>query len=101
VVIDNFNVNWIAAIPPETYPILIVDADRVLPRAIALQFLKPIAWRNPKMLDLFHGSYLEEISSSDVDEIRRAHLAGSLCRFSVIDVFGSRVRKGHRSHYTA
>jgi len=46
-VVDDLNIYRISPIPPEPYPILIVDADRMPAFATAAQFLKPVARRYP------------------------------------------------------
>jgi hypothetical protein len=45
-IVDDFDVESVSGAPSEANAPLIVDADRVLLRAIAFQLLKPVA-RNP------------------------------------------------------
>jgi len=49
-VVGYFNVTGISVFPEKTYPPLIVDPDAVLPFAITPQCFKPVARRDPEVL---------------------------------------------------
>jgi hypothetical protein len=57
--------------PNKAYPELVVDADRVLPVAIARQRLKPVAWRRPQVADIARGVQVAPFPA-------RSYLSGSL-----------------------
>jgi hypothetical protein len=55
VIVNELDVVRIAILPPETDAPLIIDANAVLSRAIAFEFLQPIAWRRPEIVERFGG----------------------------------------------
>ncbi len=48
-VVDNLNLQGIAFRPHEAHPVLVVDPDAVLARAITLQSLQPIPGKRGKV----------------------------------------------------
>ncbi len=52
-------------VPPlEADSPLIINADAILPRSITRQLLKPIAWRNAEVTEVFSGVDNQELSKS-------------------------------------
>lgn len=51
VVIDDRHVVGVAVPPGETNPPLVIDADTVLPSAIATQFFQAVAGRDAKVVE--------------------------------------------------
>ena len=51
VIIDDFHVVRIPALPAEANTILVVDADAVLPAAVAFQRFKTVAGQHGKVLE--------------------------------------------------
>jgi hypothetical protein len=49
-VVDYFNIIGVPVFPAKTDPPLIIDPYTILPLAIALQGLKPVARRDPEIL---------------------------------------------------
>jgi len=49
-IIDDLNVEGIPFFPSETYSLLVIDADAVLPGAVAFQRLQAVAGRYPQIL---------------------------------------------------
>jgi hypothetical protein len=50
-IVDDLDVKDIAVFPAKADPPLIIDADAVLPLALALESFEPISWRNPEILE--------------------------------------------------
>ena len=51
VVVCDFDVEGLSADPAEAEAVLVVDADAVLPLAVALQCLEPVTRRQPKVVE--------------------------------------------------
>jgi hypothetical protein len=60
-IIDNFDIQRFAVVPDETDPVLIVDADAVLPLAVAAQRLERVAGC-PGRLSRFPGREKTDIA---------------------------------------
>ena len=56
--------------PPEADTPLIIDSDTVLPRTITAQTLKPVARRNPKILQTTRGVNLPQLAQRDASDAR-------------------------------
>jgi hypothetical protein len=52
-IVDDLNVPGFAVPPNKTYPPLIVDANAVLPLAVAVQRLQTITRRHTQIVELF------------------------------------------------
>jgi hypothetical protein len=94
VIVNNFNIAFLAVRPSETDPVLVVDADAVLTEPIALQHLQSIAWRRTEDVERSSGVQLGELASDyrfDPDEA--ANSASSENSLGI----GMRERDNHRS----
>jgi len=49
-IINDLNVEGVPILPGEAYSPLVIDADAVLPGAVAFQRLQPVAGRYPQIL---------------------------------------------------
>jgi len=67
VVVDDFDVLGVAALPAEADAVLVVDADAVLPLAVARQFLQSVAGRDAA-LDLVRTFGLEPAPRSGTEK---------------------------------
>jgi len=65
VVIHNFNTLGIRVLPGKTHAPLIVDADAVLPSAVARQRLEPVAWRNSQVIQASGHVQLLQFAAGD------------------------------------
>ncbi len=74
-VVDYFNVVSIAALPAEADAVLIVDADAMLPLAVACKFFQAVAGQDTKVIERFGG--IEEQQFSE-----RCALQGSRLQYS-------------------
>jgi hypothetical protein len=73
--------------PNKAYPELIVDADRVLPLAIARERLKAVARRRPQIAEIARGVEVAQFPARHLDQIGRK----ALRTFAVEDGFGGLV----------
>ena len=64
-VVNDLNPFWTSIAPPEADAPLIIDSDTVLPRTITAQTLKPIARRNPKILQTTRSIDLAQLAQRD------------------------------------
>ena len=64
-VVNDLNPFWTSVAPPEADTPLIIDSDTVLPRTITAQTLKPVARRNPKILQTTSGVNLPQLAQRD------------------------------------
>ncbi len=69
VIVHDFNFVRAAAGPDETYPILVIDANAVLPFPAACQRFQPIAGRNPQFVE--RGCRVELVKFSSGDSPKR------------------------------
>jgi hypothetical protein len=65
VVVRDLDFVGMTGLPDETDAVLIVDSYAVLPFAIALQLLEPIARRDGELADLANPVELVELATSD------------------------------------
>jgi len=68
VVVNDLNPFWTSIAPPEADTPLIIDSDTVLPRTITAQTLKPVARRNPKILQTTRGVNLPQLAQRDASD---------------------------------
>jgi hypothetical protein len=61
-VVCYFNVQGVSVFPEKADSPLIVNPDTVLPPAITLQSLEPVARRNPKVLNVSGPMKIQELS---------------------------------------
>ena len=88
-VIGDFHFMGIAAAPHEAYPPPVIDADAMLPRAVARQLFQPIARRDAKELQIGRRVQLKQFAERDAVDIRRE----SARPFSFKELFCGPVRK--------
>ena len=69
-VVNNLNPFWTSVAPLEADTPLIIDSDTVLSRTITAQTLKPIARRNPKILQTTRGVNLPQLAQRDTHDAR-------------------------------
>ena len=67
-VVNDLNPFWTSIAPPEADTPLIIDSDTVLPRTITAQTLKPVARRNPKILQTTRGVNLPQLAQRDASD---------------------------------
>jgi hypothetical protein len=65
VIIGNFNIERVAAFPTKANPVLIVNANAVLPCPISLQGLQPVCRGRSKVAKIF--------GAIDLDETAKGH----------------------------
>lgn len=92
--------------PPETDPVLIIDPDAVLPRAVTLQELKTIPGRYLEIAQRLSLIQRIEFPSADPPQLLRQPLPGCLGVSSIEKVLRSRVPEAadpawHGYHATA
>lgn len=61
-IIHDFNVKCVAALPGKTYTPLIINADAVLPFSVTSEPLQMISRRNAQEIECFGGVNLREFS---------------------------------------
>jgi hypothetical protein len=93
VVIGDFNLGGIPALPTKADSALIVDADAVLPRAVSPQGFQAVAWRNPQVVEL--GRCVEEVELRDramqkISRETRSLTTPKLLSFLVAEAFNHR-----------
>lgn len=69
-VVNDLNPFWTSVAPLEADTPLIIDSDTVLPRTITAQTLKPIARRNPKILQTTRSIDLAQLAQRDTHDAR-------------------------------
>jgi hypothetical protein len=65
VVVDNLDIARPSSMPSETDAPLVVDADRVLASAIALERLQPIPWWDFEVIESLRAVQETQLSQSD------------------------------------
>ena len=65
VIVGDFHLAGVLAIPPETYPILVIDADAVLSGPVAFERFEPVARGKAQFLEPGRGFELGELAESD------------------------------------
>ena len=65
VIVGDFHLAGVLAIPPETHPILVVDADAMPPGPVALERFEPVARRKAQFVETGGGFELRELAESD------------------------------------
>jgi hypothetical protein len=63
-IVCDLDVICVTVPPPEADSPLIINADAILSRSITRQLLKPIAWRNTEVTEVFSGVDNQELSKS-------------------------------------
>ncbi len=64
-IIYDLDVEYIPVLPAKAYPPLIVDADAVLPLAVAFQGLQPVSRWNPKILQASRLVQIQQLTPGD------------------------------------
>lgn len=64
-IIDNLNIARVFSFPPKTQPVLIVDSNTVLPRAITFQRLKAVSRWDAQIAQLTRAMQLRELPQRD------------------------------------
>ena len=67
-VVNDLNPFWTSVAPLAADTPLIIDSDTVLPRTITAQTLKPVARRNPKILQTTRGVNLTQLAQRDASD---------------------------------
>jgi hypothetical protein len=70
----------------KTDTVLVIDAHTVLPLAIPLQGLKPVAWRNLEFMECNGGVKLIEFAGGSLPQRLWTCSSGSLCSPAVEDI---------------
>ena len=65
VIAGDFHLAGVLAIPPETYPIPVIDADAVLSGPVAFERFEPVARGKAQFLEPGRGFELGELAESD------------------------------------
>jgi hypothetical protein len=65
VIVNEFDIVCIAALPPKTYTPLVIDANTVLTGAIGFQLLQAIAGRRPQIVERLGGVDHGELPQHD------------------------------------
>jgi len=99
-VVCDLHVTGSLLAPAEANPILPVDPNAILPRAIPPEGLEPISWRDPQVLKCFSVVNQEELLPSAFDHTRRAHLPCRLGTHAVEYVLGPLVPECDRHAIT-
>jgi hypothetical protein len=101
VVVRDFDIVGISILPPETDPILVVDPNTVLTRAVATQAFQAIAWGNIQFAEFPHAVDLGEFTPHGRPNPRGASLARPTTVYTIEEVFGSAIREGtyHGKYY--
>jgi hypothetical protein len=90
VVVDDFDVIGVAAMPPETNSPLIVDTDAVPAFAIALQGFEPIGGRYAQIEKLMRGIQHPQFAACDLLDFSRQptrmRTGPDQCRLSISEV---------------
>jgi hypothetical protein len=71
VIVDNLDVEGVSAAPHETYAPLVVDANAVLTRPVALECLKPVSRWDTKIVESFGSVEEHKFSESDTLNLTR------------------------------
>ncbi len=71
-VVDDFDFIRISILPPETYPVLLVDSDAVLPGPVTAEPLQPIPWRNRELSQIANAVQLRQLAADIRPERGRA-----------------------------
>ena len=65
------------ALPAKTDPILVIDANAMLPSSIALQPFEAVARRNGKLTHVANAIQLRRFPTDDRPELTRARRSGA------------------------
>ena len=76
-VVDDFNVGCVFAVPAETYPPLIIDANAVLAGAIAFERFQAISGRNTQITQVARAMNLREFTQSHSLDLWRQAVIGT------------------------
>ena len=71
VVVNDLDFVGITIVPAKADPPLIIDPDTVLPGAIALELLEPVARRDTKVVQRFGGVHGHQLPQHDPAEVSR------------------------------
>ena len=93
-IVYDFNFVRAGVSPNETYPVLIVDANAIMPFPIACQRFQPIAGRNAQFVECCDGVKLVKFSGGNFPKRLRASFSRFFGVFSVEDVFRAFVFEG-------
>ena len=74
VIVHDFDFRRTLRCPNKAHPELVIDADRVLPFAIACQRFKPIAWRRPQVAEIARRVEIAQFAARHPDQIGRKAL---------------------------
>ncbi len=93
-IVHNFNVLGAAIGPAKTHPVLIIDPDTVLTRAITPQLLQQIGGWDSDVTEDLGLVQLVQLALRDGPEFQRASLTSSFRRGAVEDVLATLVGEG-------
>jgi hypothetical protein len=93
VVVCDFDVMGILALPPEADPVLIVDSDALFACAVAAQSFQAISRRNSELRELTHPIDLVQLAASCRPQGLRADAARRGRIQTVEDIFGGPIPK--------
>ena len=101
VVIRDFDFVGIAGLPAKTHPILVVDANAVLPASIAGKAFEPVPRRDRELAQIAHPVELCELAANDGPEVGRARGPRSATVHAIEEVLGRGIREApyHALYY--
>jgi len=83
-VVDNLDIYGSSLGPDEADPVLVVDADAVLPGACAFQRLQSIAGRHPQVVETTGDLQLAQLASGDrLNRLQTPHPSPACKRLGV------------------
>ena len=88
-VVGDLNFVWTSICPDETYAILVVNANAVLPSSIPAQSFEVIAGWNTKVVDGCGGIQLVQLSPCHAPNRLRTRTSGVSSVPAVKDIFGA------------
>jgi hypothetical protein len=94
VVVCDFNFVGISVLPPETNPELVIDADAVLPSAVAFQPFEAIARGDAQLAEVAHPIELREFTPDHRPERRGTGSARLATAEAIEEILGGAIREG-------
>ena len=100
-VVDDFDFIRISILPPEAYPVLLVDSDAVLPGPVTAEPLRPIPRRNRELSQIANAVQLRQLAMDNRPERGRAPSPRAAAAHPVEQVLRFGIGEGayHASYY--
>src|SRR5574338_833978 len=101
VVIGDFDVVGMAGLPPEADPVLLIDANAVLPPPVSPQALQAVAGWHAQLREVADPVQLVQLAAYDGPERNGAHASRAAAAHPVEEVLGGRggERQYHGMYY--